>query len=174
MQQHRREQIEKLAESVRASCELAVPVEVDHAVARLNGSIAVVSETDYEAKIEKDGDGFKITLAGQQFERRRRFSVAHELGHLFLHMGYLIDETKWASVGTYTDSVYYRFGYTTEEFEANEFAAALLMPRAEFVRVATQRQGSRGYQISAVAGHFQVSNEAALNRGRWLGLFSWE
>lgn len=174
MQQHRREYINRLADSVRAACELAVPVPVDDAVARLNGSIAVVSDADFEAKIEKDGEGFKITLAGTQYEARRRFSVAHELGHLFLHMGYLVDEEKWASVGTYTDSVYYRFGFTTEEFEANEFAGALLMPRAEFARIARQNQGSGGYRIAGVADHFQVSTEAALNRGRWLGLFSWE
>lgn len=174
VQHHRREQINKLAESVRRACDLATPVNVDNAVARLNGSIATVVDGGYEARIEKDGQRFTISLAGDQYETRRRFSIAHELGHLFLHMGYLIDEDKWASVGTYTDSVYYRYGYTTEEFEANEFAAALLMPRPDFVRIATQHQAAGGYRISAVAEHFCVSTEAALNRGRWLGLFSWE
>jgi predicted transcriptional regulator len=174
MQQHRREQINRLAESVRSACDLQTPTDVRAAVTRLQGQLTERVDADFEAKVERVGTGFRITLGPQPQEQRRRFSVAHELGHLFLHMGYLIDEDKWESVGTYTDSAYYRFGYNTEEFEANEFAAALLMPRAEFAQVAQRHQADGTYRIGAIAEHFHVSHEAAANRGRWLGLFSWE
>ncbi len=174
MRQSRREHINRLAESVRTACELGTPVDIRDTVHRLGGELVEADDADFEAKIERVGTGFRISLGPQPHEQRRRFSVAHELGHLFLHMGYLIDESKWQKVGVYTDSVYYRFGYSTEEFEANEFAASLLMPRAEFVQVAQKSQRAGTVNPQAIADHFQVSVEAAVNRGRWLGLFSWE
>lgn len=174
MRQSRREHINRLAESIRTTCELDTPVNVNAAVERLGGHLIEANDADFEAKIERIGTGFRISLGPQPHEQRRRFSAAHELGHLFLHMGFLIDESKWAKVGVYTDSVYYRFGYNTEEFEANEFAAALLMPRAEFAQVAQRHQRSGAFRPKAIAEHFDVSVEAAINRGRWIGLFSWE
>lgn len=174
MNRARREQINNLAETIRTACGLQTPVDVDEAVRRLNGRLAIREEPEFEAKIEKAGDGFEITLSEQVHPNRRRFSVAHEMGHLFLHMGYLVDEEKWNSVGTYTDSVYYRYGYNTEEYEAHEFAAALLMPRAEFIQVANQHRSGDAYQLAPIAEHFKVSVDAARNRGRWLGLFSWD
>lgn len=174
MRQSRREHINRLAESIRTACELGTPVDVHAAVRRLGGELVEEDDADFEAKIERVGTGFRISLGPQPHEQRRRFSVAHELGHLFLHMGYLIDESKWQKVGAYTDSVYYRFGYNTEEFEANEFAAALLMPRAEFAQIAQRYQRGGAFRPQSIADHFAVSAEAAVNRGRWLGLFSWE
>jgi len=174
MQQARRDQISRLAETVRATCDLTTPVDVELAVRRLRGEIDRVDDAEIEAKIEKRGDGFRITLANDVHENRRRFSVAHELGHLFLHMGYLIDKDRWSQVGTYVDSVYYRYGFNIEEYEANEFAGAFLMPRAEFVQVANRHRSGDTYQIGPIAEHFKVSADAAKIRGRWLGLFSWD
>lgn len=174
MQQARRDQINRLAETVRATCDLTTPVDVELAVRRLRGEIKEVDDAEIEAQIEKRGDGFRITVSTDKRETRRRFSVAHELGHLFLHMGYLIDEDRWANVGTYVDSVYYRYGFNTEEYEANEFAGAFLMPRAEFVQVANRYRSGDTYQVGPIAEHFKVSADAAKIRGRWLGLFSWD
>ncbi len=173
MERTRREQIDRLAAIVRDVCQLTTPIDMEEAVARLRGNIEWVDEAEFEASIEKQGNGFQILISKEVSENRRRFSIAHELGHLFIHMGYLVDEEKWKSVGTYTDSVYYRFGYTTEEYEANEFAAALLMPRDEFILIARRNYNGDAYHISPIAEHFQVSADAALNRGRWLGIFSW-
>lgn len=174
MQQVRRDQINRLAETVRATCELSTPVDVEVAVERLRGEIEEVADAELEATIEKHGDGFRITVFTDKHESRRRFSVAHELGHLFLHMGYLIDKDRWSQVGTYVDSVYYRYGFNIEEYEANEFAGAFLMPRAEFAKVANRHRTGNTYQIGLIAEHFQVSVDAAKIRGRWLGLFSWD
>jgi predicted transcriptional regulator len=174
MRKSRREHINRLADSIRVGCELDTPVNVLAAVERLGGQLVEEDDADFEAKVERSGTGFRISLGPQPHEQRRRFSIAHELGHLFLHMGYLIDETKWQNVGVYTDSVYYRFGYGTEEFEANEFAASLLMPSSEFLQVAQQSKFAGLVRPQVIADHFQVSVEAAVNRGRWLGIFSWE
>lgn len=167
-------QISQLAERVRVACELSIPVDVEEAVKRLGGMIEQVTDQGFEARIERFEDRFKITLSQDISERRKRFSIAHELGHLFLHMGYLIDKEKWERTGTYIDSVYYRYGYSQEEYEANEFAAAFLMPQAEFIRVAQSYFQNGVYAIDPITEHFQISSEAAINRGRWLGVFSWD
>lgn len=54
----------------------------------------------------------------------QRFTIAHELGHYFLHR----DRIDQSSEGL-TDNAIYRSGLSTkEEIEANTFAADLLMP----------------------------------------------
>ena len=168
----RRTQIQDLAEAIREESGIATPVDVFAAVESLGGRLKMVNNTDYEAKIEKEGEGFLITLNEDVSEGRLRFSVAHELGHLFLHMGFLDDE-KWSTADEYTDSVYYRFGHTVEEYEAHEFAGAFLMPETEFIKVASRNEKDGTFSVDAIAAHFGVSTKAALTRGRWLGLFRW-
>lgn len=169
----RREHIHRLADAVRNGCGLPSPLDVKLLATRLNGRIIEESAAEFEAKIERDGAGFKISLAKGSNERRQRFSIAHELGHLFLHMGYLVNDAKWKSSEPYKDAVYYRFGYSIEESEANEFAAALLMPRDEFRKVSHDNQSGGMVDIDGVAEHFMVSADAALTRGRWLNMFAW-
>lgn len=173
MQQSRRQQINELAETILATCDLSVPVDVRTAVQRLRGQLAFVPDADFEAKIEKTPTGFKITLPEYGFENRDRFSIAHELGHLFLHMGYLMDPNRWNSIKDFKDSVYYRQGFSLEESEANEFAGAFLMPRDEFITVARQHQTGNSFNVTGIAEHFHVSPIAAATRGRFLGLFAW-
>ena len=68
-----------------------------------------------------------IVINNQEFPTRRRFTMAHELGHLILHQDRIFnfDENDV--------SVFYRNedsskGEYVREIEANLFAAALLMP----------------------------------------------
>jgi hypothetical protein len=181
MVQGRRQEINRTAEQIRKALDLdQVPFPVELAVERLGGLIETVADTDAEALIKKDGDSFVIVLGnqlrdqpGDQPEMRKRFSIAHELGHLFLHMGYLVDPPRWERTGEYRDAPKYRYGFSDEETEAHEFAAALLMPADDF-RAAVSRWSSDGHtQLGPLAEHFQVSREAARVRGQWLGVFEW-
>ncbi|MEW6237309.1 MAG: ImmA/IrrE family metallo-endopeptidase [Candidatus Omnitrophota bacterium] len=176
MDRARREYINRLVDKIREVFELETPLNVRTVVQKLGGKLVQRDneELECEASIQKDGNGFKIILDENAYKNRKRFSVAHELGHLFLHMGYLVDDDKWNSVGEYTDSVYHRYGYGIEENEASEFAAALLMPKEEFIEIANQNLDHNMYRIQPIAKHFDVSTEAASNRGKWLGLFQWE
>ena len=99
-------------------------------------------------------------------ENRRLFSLAHELGHLFLHLGYGSD-VRWSQSGDYIES-YARHGYGEEEFEANEFAAAFLMPES-----AICQKYSETSSLEDTAQYFKVSVDAASLRLRWLGLEPW-
>jgi Zn-dependent peptidase ImmA (M78 family) len=94
---------------------------------------------------------------------RRRFTIAHELGHFVLHRG-----------GTYIDKgIFARFrdsesgsGTSREEREANAFAAALLMP-ADWVQT---EFSSRPFDLAddcalqELSSLFGVSSQAMLYR----------
>lgn len=171
-----RRRVAELADKIRESLDLAFPVDVELAVERLGGRIDHFDAKGFDACIHKaaPGDRSQFRIVVQPKERhpqRYRFSVAHELAHLFLHMGYLIEPAKWNSVGDYRDTVRFRNGYTQEELEANEFAAAFLMPDAEYRRVVEQHTARGIVDVGSVAKVFNVSISAASLRGRRLGLF---
>lgn len=171
-----RRRIGRLADEIRERLELPVPIDVDLAVERLGGRIDALDAQGFDACVQKgptpDGLPFRIVVyPRERHPQRYRFSVAHELAHLFLHMGYLIQPAKWLATGDYRDSVRFRGGYTREELEANEFAAVFLMPEMDFRRVAGNSTNRSMVDVSAVAKAFDVSVSAASYRGRKLGLF---
>lgn len=173
MKASRRREIGTFAARLRDVLGLETPTNVDLAVERLGGKVDI-DDLAHEAMVEKVGKSFRIVLSTQWVsDGRKRFSISHELGHLFLHMGYLVDEAKWASIPSYRDSARYRYGYSEEELEANEFAASFLMPERDFQSVAAKYLLNGKYNVNAIAEEFGVSREAAINRGRWLNMFAW-
>ena len=111
-----------------------------------------------------------IWVSPLQDEKRRRFTIAHELGHLFLHMGYLTNHELWEKQ---ENKVYQRIGNSEKEYQANEFAAAFLMPKKEYFRVMNENLDGNKVMTSKIAEHFHVSVEAASNRGKFLGYLKW-
>lgn len=100
---------------------------------------------------------------------RQRFSIAHELGHLLLHDqdgGRLFIDTQlrlYQRAGAPNSSAYSEPGSATtpqEEREANQFAAALLMPRILIERAALDRDLYDEVDVSALAASFAVSEQA--------------
>lgn len=171
MQRSRRAEINALAIKVRQALDLDhSPFPVEEAVERLGGRI--VQQDGPEAYIQKEGSAFVIGLADQP-PARKRFSIAHELGHLFLHMGYLIDTDRWSAIDEYRDSPKYRYGFSDEEYEAHEFAGALLMPEDEFRSIVRQFSQDARTPLQPIVERFDVSADAARTRGQWLGLFEW-
>jgi Zn-dependent peptidase ImmA (M78 family) len=127
-------------------------------VARLGGK---VHYQDIEEWIEENGSifvhgehDFDILLPHYTSPLRDRFTVAHELGHYFLHSDQGAEPI-----------IAYRRGSTRIEWEANWFAAALLMPKHAF-EVACKETGN----ITRIALQFGVSQEAAKVRKDALGL----
>lgn len=166
-----RKAIANLADIVRDWLDMKPPIDMDLAVTKLGGQIDTDDKLDYEAQIQMHGDQFVIKLKNAEMNPRRRFTIAHELGHLFLHLDYLKDED--SAEKTYRDSVRYRSGYSIEEYEANEFAACLLMPEDQFRHVVGRMLTNGSCDLDRLAQHFDVSRDAARTRGRWLGLFHW-
>ncbi len=94
--------------------------------------------------IIKGNGKFTIFLSPYTSILRDNFTIAHELGHYFLHYKDGEDEG---------DIVFNRYGSDSFEWEANRFAAALLMPAEEFTEAFQKFNGN----LSAIAGHFEVS-----------------
>lgn len=167
--------IETLAESIRKQLYPSHPVDMQAVVKSLKGELQEESFEDstISGKIQKVGDSFRISYNKEHSLQRSGFTIAHELGHLFLHMGYIIDPEKWDSINEDYDSSKYRQGYSEEEYEANQFAGAFLMPKAEYEQFVMKHGKNNKININSIAEHFNVSFDAALTRGKWLGIFDW-
>ena len=97
---------------------------------------------------------FTIRLLGADGPLRQNFTIAHELGHYILH----------SRSGVIAPMIAGRKGSNRVEWEANWFAATLLMPEAAFRKSATQP----GMTDLTLAGIFNVSLEAAQLRKKVL------
>jgi hypothetical protein len=87
---------------------------------------------------------------------RRRFTIAHELGHWCLHRA---REAVWCRAHAVDPEPAARRAYPPEESQANEFAAALLMP-AHLIR----RHADRGFE--QLCELFETSGAAMSRRLR--------
>lgn len=175
MTNSRRRAIEYLADSIRNQLHVTTPVDMQSIVANLNGTLKSITFEDpsISGRIQKKDGTFEISYNAEHSKSRSEFTIAHELGHLFLHMGYLVNPDKWDAIDEYYDSPKYRQGYSEEEYEANQFAGAFLMPSEEYREFVKKNSTDRKISINSIAAHFGVSFDAALTRGKWLGIFAW-
>lgn len=149
----------------------SIPTDVDKIVQFMGGEIKDnPNPWDIEAQVTKTGNSFQILLTNDTSRRRKKFSIAHELGHIILHSGFLNPDI-WKQVPEGVN--FYRIGTGKIEYEANDFAAALLMPQDVFREEAAKCLINGYYNIEFLAQKFDVSIEAVKVRGQWLGLFSW-
>ncbi|ORE87144.1 hypothetical protein ATO7_08892 [Oceanococcus atlanticus] len=117
-----------------------------------------------------------INIFENSFEPRQRFTLAHEIGHFCLHRGEGAEEfvdtrNQMSRSGSYWD---------TYEYEANTFAAELLMPRdlvlrdgnkiiEKYLEETGKEKIKKEKLIDLLASHFQVSNPAMAYRLKNLG-----
>lgn len=59
------------------------------------------------------------------------------------------------------------------EYQANEFAAALLMPKKAYKEIMDQYTIGNEVETDKIASYFGVSISAASNRGKFLGYLQW-
>lgn len=187
MTNEKREAIWRIASLVRETIGLSVPTELegpDGAVEKLQGRVVTdqrgelpVSAHGRISRIENgNGPYFEIKVHPEVSVTRRRFTIAHELGHLFLHMRYWTEQ--WSkSESVVTDGAYYYRSenrpYLEIEKEADEFGGELLMPRKEFTDAILRlfKSGADRVDIREIARQFNVSPSAAQTRGQILGTF---
>lgn len=167
-----RNMINSLAEDILDIYKIGFRVDdINDLVQKLGGSIQMKKDFSY-ASLEKNGDGFKIIVSSYQDEQRKRFAIAQELGHLFLHMGYKTNAEIWEKQA---DKVPFQEKDPEKVRQANEFAAALLMPRYIFfltLEAASDiaESGKRTIHMQAVADFFNVSMSAAYTRAKIFGI----
>ena len=171
----KRETINKIAEKIRSLLNVENDnFNIEDVVESINGSIVLDPLCEDEARIVKvANDSFEIRISDCfKSNKRFRFTIAHELGHLFLHMRYLINEEKWNSLENGTSHARnVNTPYNVYETEANEFAASFLMPKDRFIEVAERTSDRDSYNLDKIANIFNVSVEAVEIRGKLLGIW---
>ena len=109
--------------------ELSPPIPVEKIAERLGAEIQNAKlDEDLSGMLVRDSNRIIIAVASNHAWVRKRYTIAHELGHLVMHRGRpLIAETAHA---IRVDRRLRAPGFADqrEEREANQFAAALLMP----------------------------------------------
>lgn len=98
-----------------------------------------------------------VVINNSHSSGRKRFTAAHELGHIVLHPG----ENEIDFRLTFSDH-----GANSKETEAHRFAAEILMPYREFISIYSRYDGF----ISEIADYFGVSVGAATIRSEVLKL----
>lgn len=105
-------------------------------------------------------EGTVIFVNDQDNERRKLFTIAHELGHFFLHS----DDVKNGIV-SYRNSAHYQKYHSCEkkrEEVANHFAAEMLMPRETFVAYFIKNSDTPFNILVKEMADFFFVNEAAI------------
>jgi Zn-dependent peptidase ImmA (M78 family) len=128
---------------------------------------AKFSEDQISAMIAKRGTNITILVNQSDHPNRKRFSIAHELGHHFLHLledGEIIDTEIDLFRGEFSGESTVK--QRSKEIEANQFASALLMP-ADLVK---KYYSEKTIDLSELARLFRVSEEAMGYRITQLGL----
>lgn len=153
-----REDIEALASQIAEKLSLRPGCDLRPVVERLGGKLEVHpwDEPEQAGSVEVRGpENFTIYLSPFTGHYRDRFTIAHELGHYFLH----------SLVGKHHIRIA-REGSNRAEWEANWFAAGFLMPEAEF----RQKWNELGGSMEAMANAFDVSPQTIRVRAQTLGL----
>jgi len=121
---------EKLPVDVEAIVELKLKLDIDP-------ENNLMQKTDMEAYLRSDLRGIVVDhdhYMNEKFANRMRFSFAHELGHFFLHKDFyamIVFESaeEWKEILLSLPDTEYRYF----EYQANEFAGRLLVPREDLV-----------------------------------------
>ena len=139
-----KEQIWQKAEDFRADFwpEDPLPIDMEKIVERrMNLNIEpehnLLSELDIDAYLKVDLTGIIVDhdcYMNEKFINRLRFSLAHEIGHFFLHKDIyssfsIVDSSAWKEFMKNIPDREYGFF----EYQANEFAGRALVPRKRLI-----------------------------------------
>lgn len=135
-------------------------------VEKTGGTISIVDspasyETEGGSLVIRGPHDYTIHLSPYTTPLRDNFTIGHELGHYVLHFMPKCDE-----LAGELPLIFARYGTGLLEWQANRFAAALLLPQSAFVKAHRDLDGD----IERLAGRFSVSIPAVEIRAKSLGL----
>jgi Zn-dependent peptidase ImmA (M78 family) len=146
------------------------PVPIDRIARQLNITVkfSPTREDVSGALVVKGGAAF-IAVNGAHHENRQRFTIAHEIGHYYLHD---------TGERTHFDEDFRVYGRNKnssqandpQEIEANQFAAELLMPQKFLLVDFSGNRGERVEIVAKLARKYKVSPQAMEYRLANLGL----
>lgn len=157
----KKEEIEKKAQEIlRDHNLLQFPVDPLKVARALNIKVmnAKFSDPNISGVISKRGNEVSILLDYDDIPARKRFSIAHEIGHYVLHMNDADDYEIIDNEDNYRTTAHDLDGWDNKrrmEWEANTFAAALLMDEG-----LVRKEWELEKNIKILAWKFQVSESA--------------
>lgn len=154
-----------------------LPVDVEAIAERIGAPVIYddLGSEDISGLLISNDAGACIMIQRSHHPKRRRFSIAHEIGHFVLRHQSEHGEHVHVDRGNYISFRDARSskGVDAKEMEANAFASSLLMPEALVRRMAqelTQGRPLLDHHVSALASQFEVSEQAMTIRLTTLGL----
>lgn len=165
----RRMLINNVTQDIIVLHHIQIPIQdINDIVIALGGRVEESVDTNMlsDSGIKKQDNGFIIYVSPSQSPVRRKYSIAHELGHLFLHMGYKINPKLW---NMQENATYYRTGSPLLDYQTYEFAVALFMPQKVYKEIMDQYTLGNTLETAKIASYFGVSISEASQRGKFLG-----
>lgn len=166
----------KAEELIRSQGIKEAPVNIKKIATNLDIKIhEILLEDDLSGMALKEEDQFLIIVNKRHSKKRKRFTLAHELGHIILHSDQLekgvhVDKANQVLRRDISSSA----GIDKMEIEANSFAASVLMPESLLPLNDISSQSLEEILdtnlIEKLAAEFNVSNSAM--HWRLFGLFS--
>jgi len=152
----------------------SAPINVEDLARREECTLVLFDGQDgVSGMLKRTGDKTIIAVNSSHPETRKRFTIAHEIGHLICHQdrNIFVDQSKRVNFRNGRSSL----AIDQEEMEANAFAATLLMPKALIKQEANALLSEGAITqvdelIENLAGTFQVSSQSMEYRLKNLGI----
>ena len=110
---------------------------------------------------------FDILLPILNKNSNNNFTIAYNLGHIFLHMGYRTDFLLWNKI---IINKQYKFISSRQEKQSEYFALSLLMPKNIFLKIFYKYSDDDTVDMTEIANYFNVSISQSRRRASFLGL----
>ena len=152
---------QEILETVWAHDPAEIPIPVDPiAIARVMGIKVYTMALEGSVSgvlVKRKGEDPEIYLNERDSTNRQRFTCAHELGHYVKRSSQ--GQEEWEDVDL--RDAFSSTGRDADERYANQFAAALLMPKKEVKRVKDRHSSAALaplFGVSADAMHYRLAN----------------
>lgn len=162
-----KELIENLATDIIIATNTSIPIlSIHDFILNIKG---IMIETD-NYSVMRNNKSFIVTTPKTDNITGQKFRIAELLGHLFLHMGYMINDEIWNAQKNYEpyDENSGGIDYT---YQANEFALALIMPKKEFIAKIEEYSNGNMVDTPKLADYFKTNINTASLRGTLFGYF---
>lgn len=161
--------INEMVQDIRKIYKINGPIDnLENIIPTLGGILLKTTDPDIEGIIKTSDDTFMIIIhvrsnASQELINGK---IAHCLGHLFLHMGFQINEKLWNEHPEKFDC-----NKQSCEFEmiANYFGRAFMMPIPDYTTIMAKNTIDTMVNTKNIAKEFHVSMNTAILRGQELG-----
>lgn len=163
--------IDNLAEKIIDAYNIQIPIMNMKEVLKSIGGKIAYKNNYYElidGNIIKTHDRkFDILLPILNKNSNNNFTIAYNLGHIFLHMGYRTNFSLWNNIVV---NKQYKFKSLKQERQSEYFALSLLMPKNIFLKIFYKYSDDDTVDMTEVANYFNVSISQSRRRASFLGL----